>query len=243
MTWRSASATSWRSNHFVLGEGGRLDEVTERFTVRAVVEIAGPAADPGLMPDFPGIADSDHCRDWEPGIPIDLDLIRDVDEAYWDEHRGTPKAFITVAAGKRMWSNRFGGLTAIRLDADRADAALERCRNDLDPRRRRDVLPGRPRPSPRLERNGHGFRRPLPRAERVPDDFGVPAHRAALRDRHRGTNDRDRYAACRGAATPRRSLAAADRRRAGRVRGERRRRGSRRRVHARRASGPADDLA
>ena len=45
------------------------------------------------MPAFPGLADVDNCRDWKPGIPVDLDKIRPKDEQYWNEHRGTPKAF------------------------------------------------------------------------------------------------------------------------------------------------------
>ncbi|MHC5029221.1 MAG: FtsX-like permease family protein, partial [Planctomycetota bacterium] len=85
------------------------------------------------MPDYPGIAESDHCRDWEPGIPIDLDRIRDEDEAYWDDHRGTPKAFIGLDAGTRLWANRFGGLTAIRVQAADLEAALGRCREGLAP--------------------------------------------------------------------------------------------------------------
>ena len=37
------------------------------------------------------------------------------DEAYWDEYRATPKAFIPLEVGKRLWKNRFGDLTAMRL--------------------------------------------------------------------------------------------------------------------------------
>jgi hypothetical protein len=69
------------------------------------------------MPDFPGIAAEENCRDWEAGIPIDLARIRDKDEAYWDAHRGTPKAFVTLSTGQAMWANRFGDLTAVRFDA------------------------------------------------------------------------------------------------------------------------------
>ena len=42
-------------------------------------------------------------------------LVRDKDEAYWDEYRATPKAFIPLETGKRLWQNRFGDLTTIRL--------------------------------------------------------------------------------------------------------------------------------
>src|SRR5439155_9131969 len=35
----------------------------------------------------------------------------------WKQWRGTPKAFVTLAAGKKMWANRFGELTAVRYPA------------------------------------------------------------------------------------------------------------------------------
>jgi ABC-type lipoprotein release transport system permease subunit len=41
--------------------------------------------------------------------------VRNVDEAYWDDYRGTPKAFIALAAGRELWRNRWGELTAIRV--------------------------------------------------------------------------------------------------------------------------------
>ena len=115
--------------YFVMGAAGRLQTQSSRFRVRAVLPLDGPAADRTLMPDFPGMANVDNCRDWKPGIPIDLKKIRKQDEAYWNQYRGTPKAFVTLAAGQRMWANRFGNLTAVRFPAEagaqaKIDAAL-----------------------------------------------------------------------------------------------------------------------
>ena len=106
------------TKYYVAGPAGRLTEETATFRVRAIVPIAGIAADGQLMPAFPGLADADDCRDWKPGIAIDLDRIREKDETYWDMFRGTPKAFVTLAAGQKMWGNRFGGLTAVRFSMD-----------------------------------------------------------------------------------------------------------------------------
>jgi ABC-type lipoprotein release transport system permease subunit len=122
-----------RLTYFVLGTAGRFEERSRTFRVRDVVAMEGPAADRTLMPEFPGIADAESSRDWEPGIPIDLGRIRDADEAYWREHRGTPKAFVTLAAARAMWENRFGTLTAVRAppaDGPRLVTALE---ERLDP--------------------------------------------------------------------------------------------------------------
>ena len=123
--------------YYVPGPTGRLTTASAAFRVRAVVPIEGPAADRTLMPAFPGVSDADDCRQWEPGVDIDYDRIRPKDEAYWDDHRGTPKAFVTLAAGRRMWANRFGDLTAVRFvggaDAAYEDAVRQWLRGALDP--------------------------------------------------------------------------------------------------------------
>jgi putative ABC transport system permease protein len=100
--------------YYVIGPLRKLEEKTSTFRLRRIVPISGPAYDPNLMPAYPGLTDSDNCRDWEPGIAIDLNRIRDKDETYWDKYRGTPKAFITLNAGQKMWASRFGNLTAVR---------------------------------------------------------------------------------------------------------------------------------
>ncbi len=101
--------------YYTTGDAGRLAEESAEFRVRRVVPIAGTAADATLMPAFPGLADADSCREWKPGVAIDLDRIREKDEAWWEMYRGTPKAFVTLAAGQKMWANRFGGLTSVRF--------------------------------------------------------------------------------------------------------------------------------
>jgi ABC-type antimicrobial peptide transport system permease subunit len=134
----------------------KLEERTSQFRIRAVLPLEGAAADlPALsavpaqagatlaaqadrelMPMFPGLSDVENCRDWEPGIPIDLDKIRKKDEEYWDLYRGTPKAFVTLKAGQRMWGNRFGNLTALRYPVNHADAikTIEAAiKRELDP--------------------------------------------------------------------------------------------------------------
>ena len=119
--------------YFALGPSRRLVEERAAFRVRSIVPLEGPAADPRLMPDFPGLADAEHCRDWEAGVPIDLEAVGDEDEAYWDEHRGTPKAFLALAAGERLWSNRYGGLTAVRVPGGEPQELTARLRDQLDP--------------------------------------------------------------------------------------------------------------
>ena len=79
-----------------------------------MVPLAGVHDDRTLMPEFPGLAKAESTHDWDAGFPL-THKIRDQDEKYWKEHRGTPKAFVTLRAGQGMWGNRFGNLTAIRF--------------------------------------------------------------------------------------------------------------------------------
>jgi len=101
--------------YYVMGEMRKLDIGKSKFTVKGVVAVDRGIGERELMPDFPGLSDAENCRDWEPGMPVDLDKIRDKDEAYWDKYRGTPKAFVTLAAGQKMWVNRYGNLTGVRF--------------------------------------------------------------------------------------------------------------------------------
>ena len=110
--------------YFVMGERRTLSETSAALRVQAVVPTA---ADASWMPAFPGLADAENCGDWEPGLPIDLQRIRPMDEQYWDTYRGTPKAFVSLATAQRLWTNRFGALTAIRFPGSGGDLArLER---------------------------------------------------------------------------------------------------------------------
>ena len=113
-------------SYWVMGTGRQLNEQSRDFRVREVLPMSGPVIDPNLMPDFTGLADMEDCADWEPGIPVDLNKIRPKDEAYWDDYRGTPKAFVTLAAGQDMWANAYGNVTAIRYPAQADPNAIAR---------------------------------------------------------------------------------------------------------------------
>jgi putative ABC transport system permease protein len=101
--------------YFTLGSGNQLVEKSSDFRVHSIVPLEGAAADKLWMPDFPGIAEADNSADWTSGLPLDLGRIREKDETYWDDHRGTPKAFITHDAARAMWSNRWGNATSLRI--------------------------------------------------------------------------------------------------------------------------------
>ncbi|HEU0178394.1 MAG TPA: FtsX-like permease family protein [Blastocatellia bacterium] len=94
---------------------GRLVTKTARFRVAAITPMQGVAADRDLAPDYPGITDTDSLADWDPPFPIDLNRVRPKDEDYWRRYRTTPKAFIPLEAGQKLWGSRYGKLTSMRL--------------------------------------------------------------------------------------------------------------------------------
>jgi putative ABC transport system permease protein len=110
--------------YYAVDAGGRLEERTAAFTVAGIVPTAeAAAADRRLAPAIRGLSDTANCRDWDPGIPIDLRGIRDQDETYWRDYGPLPKLYLARTAAERLWSNRFGVYTALRFPHAAGDAA------------------------------------------------------------------------------------------------------------------------
>ena len=102
----------------------QLEEAAAKFVIHAVLPMDHPAVRREWTPDFPGVSESENCRDWKPGIPIDQSLIRAQDDAYWKERKGTPKLFLTLNDGQKLWTNRFGGLTSLWVESGATVAEL-----------------------------------------------------------------------------------------------------------------------
>jgi len=109
-------------------------ERTAEFTLRAIVPLTEPASpydrrrvaqfdqrpthvnDPDLTPEVDGITDQQTIDNWE--TPFKLDRpIRDKDDEYWRNHRTTPKGFVSLSAGRKLWVSRFGATTSFRIPA------------------------------------------------------------------------------------------------------------------------------
>lgn len=110
---RASVGDSVTMEYFLWEEPGQLVTRTAEFRVAGVVPV--DAGDRNLVPSYPGISDALTLVDWDPPFPVDLNRIRPADEAYWDEYRTTPKAFIPLAEGQRLWRSRDGALTALRV--------------------------------------------------------------------------------------------------------------------------------
>jgi ABC-type lipoprotein release transport system permease subunit len=120
----AAPGSALELEYYRWADEGRL--VTDRaaFRVAGVLPMRGLALDRRLAPPYPGITSARGLADWDPPFPIDLKLVRPVDEAYWDQFRTAPKAFIPLAAGQSLWGTRYGRLTSVRLRAARAGIDL-----------------------------------------------------------------------------------------------------------------------
>ena len=56
--------------------------------------MAGAGGDRTLTPQYPGLTDAPRMGDWDPPFPVDLKRVRPKDEAYWEQYRAAPKAFV-----------------------------------------------------------------------------------------------------------------------------------------------------
>ena len=86
--------------------GGRL--FPNKFSERPT-----RANDPDLTPEVPGLTDAETIESWD--LPFATDRTRPEDEVYWDNHRTTPKAYISLNAGQKLWASRFGTVTSFQI--------------------------------------------------------------------------------------------------------------------------------
>ncbi len=94
---------------------GQVREATATLRLAAIVRLSDAADDRALTPTVKGLTDEQTMADWDPPFPFDAKRIRPADEKYWDRYGPTPKAFVSLATGRRLWGSRFGRTTSIRL--------------------------------------------------------------------------------------------------------------------------------
>lgn len=112
--------------YLVMAPGGGLVERSAPLRVKGITEMTGPGADRTLTPTFPGLEDAKDIAAWDPPFPVDLSVVRPKDEEYWDQYGAAPKAIVSLATAQRLWSTRFGNLTAIRFEKPELEEALRR---------------------------------------------------------------------------------------------------------------------
>ena len=102
-------------DYYVWLEEGKLATRSSEFRVACIIPMEGLATDRDLVPDYPGISESESFSDWDPPFPIDLKRVRPQDEDYWKTYRTAPKAFVPLEVAQQLWRSRFGQLTSLRV--------------------------------------------------------------------------------------------------------------------------------
>lgn len=121
--------------YFKTNPDGGLSETSASLTLARILPMTAPLVSRDLTPDFPGIGDADQISRWHPPFPLDLRRIRPVDEAYWKQYRTTPKAFVALKTGTRLWTGRFGQTTSFRLSGAAPGVVRQVLHNAIDPAR------------------------------------------------------------------------------------------------------------
>jgi ABC-type antimicrobial peptide transport system permease subunit len=124
-------------------EGGKQVELVATFTLVDIAKLVEPdegpivrrrgkmepaifsarptlANDMYLTPEVPGLTDAASIENWD--LPFETaDKIRSEDDEYWTLYRTTPKAFVSLAAGQKLWNSRFGNTTGFRIPISAGD--------------------------------------------------------------------------------------------------------------------------
>jgi putative ABC transport system permease protein len=121
------------------GTHGQALEETHEFTLAAIADLAGAADDRAFTPVVRGLTDKRSIYGWEvPFSPYHRGLLRSKDEKYFKQYGLTPKAFVSLAAGQRLWGSRFGQTTGFRVKPDAkttVESLTERLQRELQPDR------------------------------------------------------------------------------------------------------------
>ena len=119
---------------------GETNDTSAEFTVRGFTPLTIPpqtendedarptaANDPNLTPEVPGVTDKESISKWDAPFKVNYDLVRPEDDKYWADYHTTPKAFVSLAAGQKLWGSRWGDVTAVRfpVSGDMTVAPLE----------------------------------------------------------------------------------------------------------------------
>ena len=105
-----------------VGSHGELPELDVDFEVVGIARFEETlAADRGFTPVVKGITDVETYDQWEK--PFEMQPVTDRDERYWDAHRATPKAFVSLKRARELWQSRYGAQTSVRLAARSGETA------------------------------------------------------------------------------------------------------------------------
>ncbi len=124
-----------------VGSHGDLPETHHSFVVKGILKTDDPISiHPDLTPYVEGVTDVDSFSDWKQPFEMEMNRITPRDDSYWDAHKATPKAFVSLATAEKFWASRFGRYTSVRvaspgvkLPADRLQLLGDRLAIEMQP--------------------------------------------------------------------------------------------------------------
>ena len=119
-----------RLEYYVWDPQGSLSTQSSEFELERIIPTVN---DRSLAPEYPGITDSESLQGWDPPFPMNLKLVRPIDEDYWKRYRTTPKGYLSIEDARRLWATRFGQTTLIRFHAGSMAGNATRLRSFIDP--------------------------------------------------------------------------------------------------------------
>lgn len=122
MPLKAKQGDSLTITYYMPDERNQLQKKAETLRVGMLIPLAGAADDPDWTPEFPGITDKLSISQWKnTPFPYDAKRVKPIDEQYWKRYRATPKAYVTLATGQRLWASRFGQITSVRVPSSLKD--------------------------------------------------------------------------------------------------------------------------
>ena len=113
----AAPNTSVTIHYFKPEMEGRVQEASFTCQLAGRISLAGAAKNPDLTPNLPGVTDKASVGDWDPPFPYDPSIVTPMEEKFWEANKATPKAYISLSLGKKLFGSRFGDATSVRVAA------------------------------------------------------------------------------------------------------------------------------
>ena len=102
-------------NYYVITETGELSEKNSKYEISAIWGQSRFSDYDNLIPPFPGLAGKESCLDWDPGIPVDLNQVRPVDEDFWNTWGLSPKIIMSYKDASAAWGSEKASATSILI--------------------------------------------------------------------------------------------------------------------------------
>ena len=90
---------------YVTDEFGNFKFRRESFELSEIYPMQKALSLKPLMAHFEGLSDADSCGEWKSKVPIDFNLVKDSDKAYWSKYSYSPKILLSLSDARKIFLN------------------------------------------------------------------------------------------------------------------------------------------